>query len=64
MKILFSATDNPTDVRVLLGADEVLGEQANCRVFSCNDCALVASETIMPAAPFQALSLKKPSLWR
>ncbi|SFJ69248.1 hypothetical protein SAMN05216525_13228 [Bradyrhizobium sp. Gha] len=65
MKIIFSGTDNPTRTcEFCLESMKFLGEQADCRVFRCNDCALVASETIMPAAPFQALSIKRPSLWR
>lgn len=65
MKIIFSSSDNPARTcELCLEPMKFLGEQAECRLFRCNDCALVASETIMPASPSQALSLKRPSLWR
>ena len=67
MKIFLYSTDNPTRTcELCLAPMQFLGEQADSRLFRCNDCALVSTEpaAVHVAVPFQARSPRRPSLWR
>ncbi|SFJ68772.1 hypothetical protein SAMN05216525_1327 [Bradyrhizobium sp. Gha] len=66
MKIIFSSTDNPTKTcELCLEPMKFLSEQADFRLFKCNDCALVSTDRAVDvAAPFQAPSPRRPSFWR
>lgn len=66
MKVLFTSSGTPVRTcELCLMPMKFLGEHAHCRLFRCDDCALVSTEPVaMAAIPESARSSRRPSMWR
>lgn len=66
MKVLLTSGRAPArSCEFCLIPMKFLGEQAHCRIFRCDDCALVSTEPVaMAAIPENAFPPRRSPMWR